>query len=157
SQVCVAAPKPRMAMKNCAGVGLTIHTTVVSPQSVTPRRRSHRLPPRMSSLSARALAPLGLIWLSGLSLRVTILAVPPVLPMLRAELGLSGTEIGVLGSLPIVLFALAAVPGSLLVRWLGILATLVGGLAVVAVASALRGTGGSLTLFIASAVMGLGI
>jgi len=108
--------------------------------------------------SIRAAVPIGLIWLSGVSLRVTILAVPPVLPMLRAELGLSGTEIGVLGSLPMVLFALAAVPGSLMVRWLGILITLVGGLAVVAAASALRGMGGGTSgLFIATAVMGLGI
>lgn len=111
----------------------------------------------MSFLSARTAAPLGLIWLSGLSLRVTILAVPPVLPMLRAELGLSGTEVGVLGSLPVLLFAAAAVPGSLLVYRLGILATLVGGFSVVAAASALRGLDGTAGLFVATALMGSGI
>ena len=51
-------------------------------------------------------------------LRLPILAVPPVIPALRSEFGLSGTEIGILTSLPVILFAAAAMAGSRLVAGL---------------------------------------
>jgi CP family cyanate transporter-like MFS transporter len=50
-----------------------------------------------------------LLWLAGTGLRMTILAVPPVIPMIRDDLALSATEIGVLTGIPAVLFAVAAV------------------------------------------------
>ncbi|MFL6799257.1 MAG: CynX/NimT family MFS transporter [Xanthobacteraceae bacterium] len=80
-----------------------------------------------------------LLWLAGVGLRLTILAVPPVITRIQTDLGLSGTEIGVLSGLPPVLFALAALPGSLLIARLGALSTLVIGLLVAGVASGLRG------------------
>ena len=55
-------------------------------------------------------------------MRLTILAVPPVIPLIRIDLGMSETEIGILSGLPPVLFALAAVPGSLLISRLGAVA-----------------------------------
>ncbi len=58
----------------------------------------------------RAIA-LALLWLSGACLRLTVLAVPPVVPLLHADLHLSETDIGWLSSLPPMLFAIAAVPG----------------------------------------------
>ena len=39
---------------------------------------------------------LGLLWLAGVGLRLTILVVPPVILLIAADLHLSGTEIGVL-------------------------------------------------------------
>src|SRR5215469_17130462 len=54
---------------------------------------------------------LTLLWLCGACLRLTILAVPPVVPLLHADLHLSETGLGWLSSLPPMLFALAAVPG----------------------------------------------
>lgn len=60
-----------------------------------------------------------LLWLCGTGLRLTILAVPPLLPLIRAELHLSATAVGVLISLPVALFSLAALPGSLLIARLG--------------------------------------
>jgi len=80
-----------------------------------------------------------LLWLAGSGLRLTILAVPPVIPLIHDELNLSATEIGILTGLPSMLFAFAAVPGSLLIARLGVRAALVVGLTLTAVAGALRG------------------
>jgi CP family cyanate transporter-like MFS transporter len=101
---------------------------------------------------------LALLWLSGTALRLSILAVPPVIPLIRRDLGLSATEIGLLSGLPVLLFAAAALPGSLLIARLGSRATLVLGLVIVAAGSALRGLeGGALLLFAATALMGAGV
>ena len=67
-----------------------------------------------------------LLWLAGTALRLTILAVPPVIPLIHDELNLSATEIGFLTGLPSMLFALAAVPGSLLIARLGVKAAIGG-------------------------------
>jgi CP family cyanate transporter-like MFS transporter len=88
---------------------------------------------------ARFLSSLMLLWLSGTALRLTILAVPPVIPIIHDEFALSATQIGVLTGLPSMLFAFAAVPGSLLIARLGIRAALVVGLALTAIGGALRG------------------
>ena len=81
----------------------------------------------------------GLLWLEGLALRLSILAVPPVIALIQADLHLSGTEVGVLSGLPMILFAIAALPGSLFITRLGALPTLVAGFLIAGVASALRG------------------
>lgn len=80
-----------------------------------------------------------LLWLGGVGLRLTILAVPPVIALIQADLQLSGTEIGILSGLPVILFAIAALPGSLLIARFGALPTLVAGLLIAGVASSLRG------------------
>jgi len=81
----------------------------------------------------------GLLWLAGVGLRLSILAVPPVILPIQADLRLSGTEVGVLSGLPMVLFAIAALPGSLFIARLGAMPTLVIGFVIAGVASALRG------------------
>jgi CP family cyanate transporter-like MFS transporter len=78
------------------------------------------------------------LWLAGNGTRLTILAVPPVIPLMRADLGLSETAVGIVSGLPPVLFALAAVPGSLLIARFGALRTLVAGLLCGAAATLLR-------------------
>lgn len=87
----------------------------------------------------QASARIVLLWLAGASLRITVLAVPPIVPLLHQDLHLSETAIGVLSSLPPLLFALAAVPGSLLVSRLGAMPTLVVGLFLDALGGAARG------------------
>ena len=82
-----------------------------------------------------------LLWLAGIALRLTILAVPPVIPLIHTDLHLSETQVGVLSGLPMVLFAGAAIAGSLLISRLGPLITLVTGLILCAIGSALRGVG----------------
>ena len=108
--------------------------------------------------STHLLKLLCLLWLTGVSMRITILAVPPVIPLIHDELHLSEAQVGFLVSLPLLVFALAAVPGSLLVHRLGIYRTLIIGMAITAAAAA--GRGGALnvwTLFAATFVMGFGV
>ncbi len=88
---------------------------------------------------ARFLTTLLLLWLAGTGLRLTILAVPPVIPLIHDELELNATQIGILTGLPSMLFAFAAVPGSLLIARLGMRTALVVGLAITAIGGALRG------------------
>ena len=80
-----------------------------------------------------------LLWLAGNGLRITILAVPPVIPLIRDEFALNATQVGVLSSIPLALLGIAALVGSLLVSRLGLIGALVGGLLLVAGGSALRG------------------
>ncbi len=81
----------------------------------------------------------GLLWFAGVGLRLTILAVPPVIALMQRDLALSGTEIGILSGLPVILFGIAALPGSLLIARFGALPTLVAGLVIAGIASGLRG------------------
>jgi len=88
---------------------------------------------------ARFLTTLLLLWLAGTGLRLPILAVPPVIPLIHDGLRLNATQIGILTGLPSMLFAIAAVPGSLLIARLGVRTALVVGLGVTAIGGALRG------------------
>lgn len=99
-----------------------------------------------------------LLWLCGVCLRLTVLAVPPVVPLLHADLHLAETGVGWLSSLPPMLFALAAVPGSLLIARFGLVPALLAGLLLGAAGSAARGAVADATaLFAATIVMGVGI
>jgi len=80
-----------------------------------------------------------LLWFAGAGLRLTILAVPPVIALIQQDLGLTGTQVGILSGLPVILFGLAALPGSLLIARFGAVPTVVAGLLVAGVASGLRG------------------
>lgn len=107
---------------------------------------------------ARLFKLLCLLWIIGVSMRVTILAVPPVIPLIRAELDLHEAQVGFLVTLPLLVFALAAVPGSLLVHRLGTLRTVIIGMTIVAIAAAGRGGATNVwTLFAATFVMGFGV
>ena len=99
-----------------------------------------------------------LLWLAGIGLRVTILAVPPVIPPIRTDLGMSETQVGILTGLPPVLFACTAVLGSLLIARFGALTTLLAGLFATAAGSVLRGAAPEiLTLYGATIVVGFGV
>lgn len=100
---------------------------------------------------------LGLLWLAGLSLRLTVLAVPPLLPQIRQALGLDETALSALTTLPVLLMAVMAPAGSAVTSRLGPRGTLRIGLVVVAVAAALRGTGGAAALFGLTFVMSAAI
>lgn len=94
-----------------------------------------------------------LLWLAGNGLRLTILAVPPVIAMIRDDFSMSATEVGLLSSIPPALFAIAALGGSLLVARLGVRGALIGGLVLVAVGSALRGLSMSQAVLLATTVV----
>src|SRR6266850_2050987 len=99
-----------------------------------------------------------LLWLAGNGLRITILAVPPVIPLIRADLGMSETQVGILSGLPPVLFACTAVLGSLLIARFGALTTLIAGLFATAAGSALRGAAPDIVwLYAATIATGFGV
>ncbi len=106
----------------------------------------------------RVFTALCLLWLVGTALRLTILAVPPVIPRIHHDLSLSATQIGILTGLPSMLLALAAVPGSLLIARLGVRSAIIVGLVLTAAGGALRGTFPDVTwLYAMTVAMGAGV
>jgi CP family cyanate transporter-like MFS transporter len=99
-----------------------------------------------------------LLWLVGADLRLTVLSVPPVLPLIHRDLGLDEKGVAALTGLPVLVFALIAVPGSLLIARLGARRAIIVGLVTAALATALRGVGPSASmLFAMTFLMGTGI
>jgi MFS transporter, CP family, cyanate transporter len=99
-----------------------------------------------------------LLWIAGAGLRVTILAVPPLIRLIHDDLGLTETQVGILTGLPPVLFGLAAVPGSLLIARFGMIPAVVAGLLATALGCALRGAAPDFVLLCAATVLtGVGV
>jgi MFS transporter, CP family, cyanate transporter len=99
-----------------------------------------------------------MLWLGGIDLRLTLLAIPPVVPLIHHQLNLDEKAVGALVSLPVLLLAIAAVPGSLLIAKLGVRSALIAGLGSVALFGALRGVGPSTAvIFSATFLMGVGV
>src|ERR1041385_3338666 len=111
-----------------------------------------------ASKRVHVLTSLCLLWLLGTALRFTILAVPPVIPLIHDEMHMSETQVGILTGLPSMLFAIAAVPGSLLIARLGVATALVTGLALNAIGGALRGAVTDVAwLYAMTIMMGAGV
>ena len=98
------------------------------------------------------------LWLAGVAMRMTILAIPPVVPLVHSELHMSETQVGLLGGLPLAMFALAAVPGSLLIARVGASLAVLLGMVIAALAGGARGAAvGVSTLYLASIATGFGV
>ncbi|MBV9598534.1 MAG: MFS transporter [Chloroflexi bacterium] len=109
-------------------------------------------------VASRSRLRLALLWLAGNDLRITLLAVPPVLPLIHADLQLDEKGVAALSGLPLLLLGIAAVPGSLLIARLGARRALLCGLWLIGISSALRGVGPSVPiLFGMTLAMGAGI
>ncbi|HEY0395034.1 MAG TPA: MFS transporter [Candidatus Elarobacter sp.] len=99
-----------------------------------------------------------LLWLAGLDLRLTLLAVPPVIPLIHRDLHLNESGIAALSNLPVLVLAGSSMFGALLTARLGARRALVVGLWIIALSSALRGAGPSMAmLFAMTFAMGVGI
>jgi MFS transporter, CP family, cyanate transporter len=106
----------------------------------------------------RLLKLLVLLFLAGVALRMTILAMPPVIPLVHDELHMSETQVGLLVGLPLALFAIAAVPGSLLIARIGTNLAVIAGMVIAAIASGARGAAVDVsTLYAASIATGFGV
>jgi MFS transporter, CP family, cyanate transporter len=106
----------------------------------------------------QVLTSIALLWLAGNGLRLTILAVPPLIPAIHNEFRMSETQVGILAGLPVVLFALAAIPGSMLIARFGALTTAIIGLVVTGLGSALRAAAPDVwLLYAATIVTGFGV
>src|SRR5262249_8013533 len=83
---------------------------------------------------------------------------PPVIPLIHDDLHMTETQVGALAGMPLTMFALAAVPGSLLIARLGVMRVAVAGLFVTALAAAARsGAVDVWMLYAGTVLMGFGI
>jgi MFS transporter, CP family, cyanate transporter len=99
-----------------------------------------------------------LLFLAGVALRMTILAMPPVIPLVHVELHMSETQVGLLVGLPLALFAIAAVPGSLLIACVGASPAVIVGMTIAAIASGARAAASDVpTLYAAAIATGFGV
>jgi CP family cyanate transporter-like MFS transporter len=109
-------------------------------------------------LEPMVLKTMGLLWLAGVAMRMTILAMPPVIPLVHDELHMSETQVGLLVGLPLLIFALAAVPGSLLISHIGSNFAVLLGMVIAALAGAARGLAHDVaTLYLAAITTGFGV
>src|ERR1700689_3110023 len=99
-----------------------------------------------------------LLALAGVAMRMTILAMPPVIPLVHRELHMTETQVGLLIGLPLALFAIAAIPGSLLIARVGTRAAAVLGMVIAAFAGAARSAAIDVwTLYAAAVATGFGV
>jgi CP family cyanate transporter-like MFS transporter len=101
---------------------------------------------------------LALLWLAGVDLRITLLAIPPLIPLIHRDLPLDETAVAALLGLPVLLLAMAATLGSMIISRFDARRTVILGLVLLGASSALRGVGPSLTmLFAMTLVMGASV
>jgi CP family cyanate transporter-like MFS transporter len=99
-----------------------------------------------------------LLWLAGIDLRVTLLAIPPLLPLIHRDIHLSETAVGALIGLPVLLLAAGAIAGSMMIGRFDARRVIIFGLLGIAFTSALRGAGPSAgALFGMTFLMGAGV
>ena len=101
---------------------------------------------------------IAILWLAGIDLRLTLLAIPPVIPLIHRDLHLDESGIAALSNLPVLVLAGSSLFGALLTAKLGAKRALILGLWAIAISGALRGIGPSLPmLFGMTLIMGAGI
>jgi CP family cyanate transporter-like MFS transporter len=101
---------------------------------------------------------LALFWLAGAAMRIPLLTVPPIIPLIHDDLHMSETQVGALIGMPLIMFAVAAVPGSMLIARFGMMRVAVAGLFLTALAAAARGAAFDVwTLYAATLLMGFGV
>jgi MFS transporter, CP family, cyanate transporter len=101
---------------------------------------------------------MALLWIVGIDLRITLLAIPPLVPLIHRDLRLDETAVGALLGLPVLLLAAAATLGSIIISRFDARRTAILGVALLGASSALRGVGPSLTmLFAMTLVMGASV
>ena len=114
--------------------------------------------PGAGPASPSLLPVLVLLWLAGCAIRIPLLAIPPVIPLIHDDLHMSETQVGLLIGMPLVMLAMAAIPGSLLIARLGVLTVAVAGLAIASLAAAARAASiDVITLYTATLLMGFGV
>ena len=110
----------------------------------------------MTAPRSRALILLAVV-LVALNMRGSIAAVAPLIGDLTRDLGVTRAGAGLLISLPVLLFALAAPVAALLGRRYGAGHAVLVGLALIGLGTAGRVLGGTAVLFLGTAVLGVGI
>jgi CP family cyanate transporter-like MFS transporter len=99
-----------------------------------------------------------LLCLAGVAMRMTLLVMPPIIPLVHDELRMSETQVGLLVGLPLAVFALAAVPGSLMIARFGTTLAVTLGMTIAAIAGGARAAAVDIwTLYAAAIVSGFGV
>lgn len=113
----------------------------------------------MDAVTPRRSAPLLVLALLvvAANLRTAIASVGPVLGEMTSELGLNGTEAGLLTTLPVICFAAVSPLAAWAAGRFGLDRTLVAALVLAAVAIAVRPAAGTVLLLVASAAIGAAI
>ncbi len=105
----------------------------------------------------RAALTFALLVLVGINLRSVLLSVPPIVPEIQLDLGLSYTLTGFLTALPILVFAAFALPSGLLAGRLGARRMVAVGLALLAAGALLRAAWpDALALFVFTFILSVG-
>jgi CP family cyanate transporter-like MFS transporter len=97
------------------------------------------------------------VLLTGVNMRGAIAAVSPVLPDVRAEIGLTPTVAGLVTTLPVLCFAVLAPPAAWLGRRMGAERAVLAGLLAIAAGTALRALDGAPVLLAGTFVVGAGM
>lgn len=92
-----------------------------------------------------------------LNLRATITVVGPLVPTIRADLGVDNVAMGAIGTLPVLVFGLVAPLAPGIGRRFGIGRTLAGTMALLAVGTVVRSLGSYVWLALGTAVLGVAI
>ncbi len=93
----------------------------------------------------------------GINLRSVILAVPPVLPLIKQDLNLSYTAVGLLTALPILMTGITAWYSGLLIERIGGRTAIIWGLILLALGTLLRAWISVFALFFFTVVLSIGI
>ena len=110
------------------------------------------------SANALPVLQLALLWCIGWTLRVTVLAAPPLAADIRDSFALGEAGVGALTMLPLVAIAFGAIPAAWSIHQFGVKRTIAGGIALMAFASIARGfVPNAILLFSFSIAMGFGI
>ncbi len=96
---------------------------------------------------------LALLWLVSLNLRAASIGVSPVLPLIRADLGVSYAEAGLLFALPVLLMGLGAAPGGRVADRLGAWGAIALGLLLLVLGAGLRAVAPSYMVMLALTVV----
>ncbi len=101
---------------------------------------------------------LAVLWLVGWTLRVPILAAPPLATRIADDFQLAEAGVGALTMLPVIAVAFGAIPAAWLIARFGLRTAIVAGILIMVFASVARGQVPSTTLlFTVSILMGLGV
>jgi len=113
---------------------------------------------RLLDLDSLPVLQLILLWCIGWTLRITVLAAPPLAANIRDDYFLGEAGVGALTMLPVVAIAFGAIPAAWCIHRFGVKGTISGGIIIMALASLARGfMPNAVLLFAASIIMGFGI
>lgn len=114
-----------------------------------------RRPAQAAGIDLHGAVMLAALVLAAVNLRPALASVGPLLPAIRAELGLSGAAAGLLTTIPLLCFGVCAPLAPRLAVRFGVERTLVVSLAAIGAATALRAAGGTVMLF--ATTLGAGV